>query len=89
MRAEVELRVVDAAPDCVLYMPQGCDYDVICRLLESGIALSGRDQPEVPGHAVTVGPGSYTGLRVGIAAALVIASAFAGSAPAVLIDCAW
>jgi hypothetical protein len=22
--------------DCVLYMPQGCDIDVLCRLLESG-----------------------------------------------------
>jgi 4-hydroxy-tetrahydrodipicolinate reductase len=22
--------------DCVLYMPQGCDFDVLCRLLESG-----------------------------------------------------
>jgi len=29
--------ILAAAPDCVLYMPQGCDYDVICRLLESGI----------------------------------------------------
>jgi 2,4-diaminopentanoate dehydrogenase len=24
-------------PDCVLYMPQGCDFEEICRLLESGI----------------------------------------------------
>lgn len=29
--------VIAAAPDCVLYMAQGCDVDAICRLLESGI----------------------------------------------------
>lgn len=29
-------RIVDLAPDCVLYMPQGCDFDVVCRLLASG-----------------------------------------------------
>jgi len=29
--------VVALEPDCVLYMQQGCDFDVICRLLESGI----------------------------------------------------
>src|SRR5258708_2929010 len=28
--------VVGAAPDCVLYMPQRCDPDELCRLLESG-----------------------------------------------------
>ena len=26
--------------DCVLYMQQGCDFDVICRLLEAGLNLS-------------------------------------------------
>ena len=26
--------------DCVLYMPQGCDFDDVCRLLESGHATS-------------------------------------------------
>jgi 4-hydroxy-tetrahydrodipicolinate reductase len=29
--------IVALAPDCVLYMPQGCDVDVLCRLLESGV----------------------------------------------------
>jgi 4-hydroxy-tetrahydrodipicolinate reductase len=28
--------VVALAPDCVLYMPQQCDFDEVCRLLESG-----------------------------------------------------
>jgi 4-hydroxy-tetrahydrodipicolinate reductase len=28
--------VLAAAPDCVLYMQQGTDFDAICRLLESG-----------------------------------------------------
>jgi len=28
--------VLALAPDCVLYMPQGCDVDALCRLLESG-----------------------------------------------------
>jgi hypothetical protein len=29
--------ILAAAPDCVLYMPQGCDFDVLARLLESGV----------------------------------------------------
>lgn len=28
--------VLALAPDCVLYMPQQCDFDEVCRLLESG-----------------------------------------------------
>jgi 4-hydroxy-tetrahydrodipicolinate reductase len=28
--------VIALRPDCVLYMPQGCDVDELCRLLESG-----------------------------------------------------
>ena len=28
--------VLALAPDCVLYMPQGCDLDEVCRLLASG-----------------------------------------------------
>ena len=28
--------IVSLEPDCVLYMPQGCDMDVVCRLLASG-----------------------------------------------------
>ena len=28
--------VLALAPDCVLHMPQGCDVDELCRLLESG-----------------------------------------------------
>lgn len=28
--------ILALAPDCVMYMPQGCDYDELCRLLESG-----------------------------------------------------
>jgi hypothetical protein len=28
--------IVALAPDCVLYMPQACDVDDVCRLLESG-----------------------------------------------------
>lgn len=31
--------VIAAAPDCVLYMPQGCDYDDVCRLLETGVNI--------------------------------------------------
>jgi len=30
-------QVVDLAPDCVLYMPQGCDLDEVCLLLDAGI----------------------------------------------------
>ncbi|MGH9091539.1 MAG: NAD(P)H-dependent amine dehydrogenase family protein [Acidimicrobiales bacterium] len=29
-------RILDLGADCVLYMPQGCDMDVVCRLLASG-----------------------------------------------------
>jgi hypothetical protein len=28
--------VVALQPDCVLYMPQRCNFDEVCRLLESG-----------------------------------------------------
>lgn len=28
--------VLDLKPDCVLYMPHACNYDEICRILESG-----------------------------------------------------
>jgi hypothetical protein len=28
--------IVAANPDCVLYMPRACDFDEVCRLLESG-----------------------------------------------------
>jgi 2,4-diaminopentanoate dehydrogenase len=28
--------IVALGADCVLYMPQGCDFDIVCRLLESG-----------------------------------------------------
>lgn len=28
--------IVALGADCVLYMPQGCDFDALCRLLESG-----------------------------------------------------
>lgn len=28
--------VLTLGADCVLYMPQGCDFDAVCRLLESG-----------------------------------------------------
>jgi 4-hydroxy-tetrahydrodipicolinate reductase len=28
--------IVALGADCVLYMPQGCDFDEVCRLLESG-----------------------------------------------------
>ncbi len=28
--------IVDLGADCVLYMPRQCDFDVVCRLLESG-----------------------------------------------------
>jgi 4-hydroxy-tetrahydrodipicolinate reductase len=33
--ADVE-DIVALGPDCVLYMPQGCDVDVLCQLLQSG-----------------------------------------------------
>ena len=29
--------IIALAPDCVLYMPEGCDIDELCRLLEAGI----------------------------------------------------
>ena len=29
--------ILAGEPDCVLYMPQGCDLDEVCRLLESGV----------------------------------------------------
>ena len=28
--------VLALEPDCVLYMPQGCDFDEMCRLLDVG-----------------------------------------------------
>jgi hypothetical protein len=28
--------IVELGADCVLYMPQRCDFDVVCRILESG-----------------------------------------------------
>src|SRR4051812_25932223 len=28
--------VLESRPDCVLYMPQGCDIDQVSRLLEAG-----------------------------------------------------
>lgn len=28
--------IVALGADCVLYMPQGCDFDAVCRILESG-----------------------------------------------------
>ena len=31
--------VLAATPDCVLYMPQGCDVDAICRLLDAGVDI--------------------------------------------------
>ncbi|MGW0040163.1 NAD(P)H-dependent amine dehydrogenase family protein [Rhodococcus sp. NPDC003348] len=31
--------IVDAAVDCVLYMPRACDHDEVCRLLASGINI--------------------------------------------------
>jgi hypothetical protein len=31
--------VLALRPDCVLYMPQYTDFDVVCRLLESGINI--------------------------------------------------
>src|SRR3954462_15445617 len=31
--------VIAARPDCVLYMPQRCDFDEVCRLLESGASI--------------------------------------------------
>ncbi len=31
--------VIAARPDCVLYMPQRCDFDEVCRLLESGVNI--------------------------------------------------
>jgi 2,4-diaminopentanoate dehydrogenase len=30
-------RVLELRPDCVLYMPQSCDLNAVCRLLDSGI----------------------------------------------------
>jgi 2,4-diaminopentanoate dehydrogenase len=30
-------QVLGLRPDCVLYMPQSCDFDTVCRLLDSGI----------------------------------------------------
>jgi 4-hydroxy-tetrahydrodipicolinate reductase len=31
--------IIALKPDCVLFMPDGCDYDAVCRLLESGINI--------------------------------------------------
>jgi hypothetical protein len=29
--------ILTLAPDCVLYMPQACDFDEVCQLLEAGV----------------------------------------------------
>src|SRR3954471_17734083 len=31
--------LIAARPDCVLYMPQQCDFDEVCRLLAAGVNI--------------------------------------------------
>jgi 4-hydroxy-tetrahydrodipicolinate reductase len=31
--------IIRLKPDCVLYMPQGCDFDAVCRLLAAGVNI--------------------------------------------------
>ena len=41
--------IVALEPDCVLYMQQGCNFDDLCRLLESGInVVTTRDEVQYP-----------------------------------------
>src|ERR1700757_3075268 len=41
--------IIALKPDCVLYMQQGCDFDDLCRLLESGInVVTTRDEVQYP-----------------------------------------
>ena len=41
--------IVALKPDCVLYMQQGCNFDDLCRLLESGInVVTTRDEVQYP-----------------------------------------
>jgi 4-hydroxy-tetrahydrodipicolinate reductase len=41
--------IIAAKPDCVSYMPQGCNFDDLCRLLESGInVVTTRDEVQNP-----------------------------------------
>jgi hypothetical protein len=42
--------VLALEPDCVLYMPQACDFDDVCRLLEAGVnVVSTRGEFHHPG----------------------------------------
>jgi hypothetical protein len=41
--------IVALKPDCVVYMQQGCNFDDLCRLLESGInVVTTRDEVQYP-----------------------------------------
>jgi 4-hydroxy-tetrahydrodipicolinate reductase len=41
--------IIALKPDCVLYMQQGCNFDELCRLLESGINIvTTRDEVQNP-----------------------------------------
>ena len=41
--------IIALKPDCVLYMQQGCNFDDLCRLLESGInVVTTRDEVQYP-----------------------------------------
>lgn len=41
--------IIGLKPDCVLYMQQGCNFDDLCRLLESGInVVTTRDEVQNP-----------------------------------------
>jgi hypothetical protein len=42
--------IIKLKPDCVLYMQQGCNFDDLCRLLQSGInVVTTRDEVQYPG----------------------------------------
>lgn len=62
--------IADGETLLVEYVERGVVHSArLLPLVEAALAAAGRDRRELAGVAVTVGPGSYTGLRIGLATA--------------------